>query len=187
MDSWKMMLRWGGSTIIEQSVETALRVCSRLILVAGFRAEEVTELFRNRPEVAVVLNADYRGGMFSSVRRGTEAAAEGPFFLALADMPGVSEEDYKNLLEWGKRLGGGFAAAGSAYAVIPQYRGKKGHPVLLSSGMRAEILQTDVSGTLRDVLAGVANVLVPVDGPGILHDIDTPADYCSWGPAGSAR
>jgi molybdenum cofactor cytidylyltransferase len=193
MDSWKMLLRWGAATIVEQSVETALRVCSRLILVAGFRAGELMELFCERSEVEVVVNADFHAGMFSSVRRGAEAVAEGPFFLALADMPGVSEEVYQNLLEWGRRLDGGFAAAGTAYAVIPQYRGKKGHPLLLCSGMRARILQADSSGTLRDVLVRVANVVVPVNEPGILHDIDTPADYRSWdpsgpaGPAGSAR
>ena len=186
MDSWKMLLPWGGSTIVEQSVKTALSVCSRLILVVGFRARELTELFRKRLEVEVVVNADFASGMFSSVRQGAEAAAEGPFFLALADMPGVSGGVYRNLLHWGRRLDGGFAAAGTAYAVIPQYRGKKGHPLLLSAGIRARILRADASETLRDVLAGVPTAVVPVDEPGILHDIDTPADYRSWGPAGPA-
>jgi hypothetical protein len=41
MDDWKMTLPWGKSTIVEHSVRTALNVCARVVLVAGFRAEEL--------------------------------------------------------------------------------------------------------------------------------------------------
>ena len=103
----------------------------------------------------------------------------------------MREGTYGDLLEWSGKLSRGFAAKQSPYAVIPQYRGKKGHPLLLSAEMRARILQTDLSKTLRDVLAGVPTVIVPADEPGVLHDIDTPADYRSWSPqrdsAGGSR
>ena len=186
MDSWKMMLPWGPSTMIEHSVRTALKVCSRVVLVAGFRAGELIEVFEDWPQVEIVTNSDYRSGMFSSVRRGALAVKEGSFFLALADMPGVSERIYGDLLEWSRRLARGFAARRSAYAVIPQYGGKKGHPLLLSARMRDRILRTESSKTLRDVLAEVPTVIVPEDEPGILHDIDTPEDYQSWSPRGDS-
>ena len=111
--------------------------------------------------------------------------------FALGDMPGVGEAIYRDLLDWNVRLSAAFTAAEQAYAVIPQYKGKKGHPLLLSAQMRTRILKTDVSKTLRDVLAEVPTVIVPADEPGILHDIDTPADYHSWSPgrdsAGDSR
>jgi molybdenum cofactor cytidylyltransferase len=191
MDTWKMMLPWGSSTIIEQSVRTALKVCSRVILVVGFRAEELIDVFGDWPQIEVATNPGYRAGMFSSVQRGVQAVTKGDFFLALADMPGVSERIYGDLLVWSGRLSRVFAAKQTPYAVIPQYRGKKGHPLLLSAGMRARILQTEITKTLRDVLAEVPTVIVPADEPGILHDIDTPADYRSWSPqrgsAGGSR
>jgi molybdenum cofactor cytidylyltransferase len=191
MDTWKMMLPWGSSTIIEHSVGTALQVCSRVILVAGYRAQELIDVFEGHRQIRVVKNADYRAGMFSSVQTGVRAVVEGRVFLALADMPGVSEGIYRGLLEWSRLLSRGLAGRQSPYAVIPQYRGKKGHPLLLSAEMRARILQTDLSRTLRDVLAGVPTMIVPAEEPGILHDIDTPADYRSWSsqvdPAGDSR
>ncbi len=187
MDTWKMMLPWGGSTIIEHSVQTALKVCPRLILVVGFRAEELIEVFRDWPRVEVVTNPDYQSGMFSSVQQGVRAVAEGGFFLALGDMPGVGEAIYRDLLDWNDWLSSAFTAAEQAYGVIPQFRGKKGHPLLLSGQMRNRILRTDVYKSLRDVLAEVPTVVVPVDEPGILHDIDTPADYHSWGPKRDSR
>jgi molybdenum cofactor cytidylyltransferase len=187
MDNWKMMLPWGRSTIIEHSVRTALKVCTRLILVVGFRAEELIEIFEDWQQVEVVRNPDYQAGMFSSVQAGVKVVADGAFFLALADMPGVPEAVYGELLDWHARLSPAFAPAEGAYGVIPQFKGKKGHPLLLSPQMRARILRTDVSNTLRDVLAEVPTVIVPVDEPGILHDIDTPADYHSWGPGRDSR
>ncbi|UCF96130.1 MAG: NTP transferase domain-containing protein [Spirochaetaceae bacterium] len=182
MDTWKMTLPWEQSTIVEHSVQTALSVCSRVVLVVGFRAEELEERFRNWPRIKVVRNQDYQAGMFSSVQRGAAAVGENCFFLALADMPGVSETVYKVLLEWKGRLGPVFATSGVAHALIPQYKGKKGHPLLLSPKLRGRILTTDFDKTLRDVLSEVPTVLLPVDEPGILHDIDTQSDYSAWSP-----
>jgi molybdenum cofactor cytidylyltransferase len=125
--------------------------------------------------------------MFSSVQRGVKAVGKGNFFLALADMPGVGASTYGNLLDWNARLGPAFEAAESPYALIPQFKGKKGHPLLLSATLRGRILGTDPAQTLRDVLAQVPAVVVPVGESGILHDIDTPADYHSWSQERGAR
>jgi len=180
MDDWKMTLPWGKSTIVEHSVRTALNVCARVVLVAGFRAEELDGLFRDWQRVEVVKNESYEEGMFSSVQRGAQVLGSGGFFLALGDMPGISEDVYKDLLGWDRKLASILPSTGAAYAVIPKYRGKKGHPLLLSPQMRTRILETSVSMSLRDVLADVPTVIVPVDDHGILHDIDTPADYRAW-------
>lgn len=187
MGAWKMMLPWGRSTMVEHSVRTALKVCARVVLVSGFRADRLVELFEGWPGVEVVRNRNYDAGMFSSVQRGAQAAGEEDFFLALADMPDVTVSTYRQLLQWNGRLSPAFGPAKTAYAVIPQYRGKKGHPLLLSAPMRARILQADVSQTLRDVLARVPTVVVPVDERGIVHDIDTPQDYRSGTQEGQSR
>jgi molybdenum cofactor cytidylyltransferase len=187
MERWKMMLPWGGSTIIEHSVKTALSVCDRLVVVVGHRARELGAVFEGWSRVEVVENPGYQEGMFSSVRRGVQAVAEGSFFLALGDMPGVGGSVFADLLDWSSRLSSVFACAGSPYAVIPQFKGKKGHPLLLSDEMRVRILAADGAKTLRDVLAGVPTLIVPIDEPGILHDIDTPVDYRSWGPPADPR
>ncbi len=177
MDAWKMTLPWGESTIVEHGVRTALDVCARVVLVAGFRAEELERLFQDWTRVEVVKNERYEEGMFSSVQMGARSIGSGGFFLALGDMPGVPGDIYRDLLDWDRRLASIFT--GTAHAVIPKYRGKKGHPLFLSPEMKTRILDTGISKTLRDVLAEVPTVTVPVDDHGILHDIDTPADYQS--------
>ena len=176
-DGWKMTLPWGESTIVEHSLRAALDVCSRVVLVAGFRVEEIARIFRDWPRVEVVNNERYEEGMFSSVQMGVRSIGNGGFFLALGDMPGVSGDIYRTLLGWDRRLAS--ILGGTAHAVIPKYRGKKGHPLLLSPETKIRILDSEISRTLRDVLAEVPTIIVPVDDQGILHDIDTPADYQS--------
>jgi len=187
MNGWKMTLPWGESTILEHSLRAALDVCARVVLVTGFRAEELERIFRDWSRVEVVSNERYEEGMFSSVQMGVRSIGNGGFFLALGDMPGVTGDIYRTLLGWDKRLASIFR--GTAHAVIPKCRGKKGHPLLLSPEVKTRILDTGISRTLRDVLAEMPTVIVPVDDQGILHDIDTPEDYRSWndGVQGDSR
>jgi molybdenum cofactor cytidylyltransferase len=163
---WKMLLPCGGATVLEASVDTALAVCARAVVVAGFRAAELVRLFRGRERVEVVVNPRYEEGMFSSVCRGAAAVRTPRFFLALGDMPLVSAETYRVLL-----------AAPAVDAVIPKHLGKKGHPLLLSGGVARAVATAPPGASLRDVLASVATLLVPVEDPHVLHDIDTDEDF----------
>jgi molybdenum cofactor cytidylyltransferase len=170
---WKMMLPCGDGTVIEASARAALEACGRLIVVAGHRAGELAALFRGRERVEVVVNARYEEGMLSSIRCGCERVRTPRFFLALGDMPLVDPATYLRL-----------AAGPVVDAVIPKYRGKKGHPLLLSSEVARAVVAGSlpaglIGATLRDVLAPFANLLLPVEDPHVLHDIDTDEDYRS--------
>lgn len=175
MEQWKMTLPVGGLTLVERSVDTALEVCGRVVLVAGHRAGELERLFGGQPRVRVVVNRSFEEGMFSSVRCGCREVGSPWFFLALGDMPRVDPGTYRLL--W--RLAGDLPARAAAGipALIPRFRGKKGHPLLLAAELRERILAAPASATLRDVLVGVPNLLVPVEDPCVLQDIDTPEDY----------
>jgi molybdenum cofactor cytidylyltransferase len=177
MEAWKMTLPWEESTIVEHCVGTALEVCTRVFLVTGYRARELEALFREREDVVLVENHGYEEGMLSSIQKGVRSVGDGEFFLALADMPGVTADIYQDLLNWKNRMVTDTDVEAQAYAVVPKYEGKKGHPVLLSRLMKPRILATDVSKTLRDALMQVPTLTVPVDDPGILQDIDTTSDY----------
>ena len=171
MEPWKMTLPFGAGTVIEACVQAALEACGRVILVAGFRAGELLELFRRRDRILPVVNERYADGMFSSIRCGAAQVRSDRFYLSLGDMPRVTPGVYRAL-----------AAQPAVEAVIPKYRGKKGHPLLLSAAVaRAVLGRQPMPGaqepTLRDVLAELPTLTVPVDDAGILHDIDTVEDY----------
>jgi CTP:molybdopterin cytidylyltransferase MocA len=67
----------------------------------------------------------------------------------------------------------------SAPVVVPQYGGRRGHPVVISRGVVSEILALPVSGQAREVIRRhrAGTVFVDVDDPGILADVDRPEDY----------
>lgn len=180
MGRWKLLLPFRGRTVIEWSVENALSACGRVILVGGFRAEEMAELFRGRPEVRFVLNDEYPKGMFSSIRRGAEAAlaeksADEGAFLALGDMPAVDPAVYLHLDRCRRE------APPPSGALRPVFGEKNGHPVLMGRGLLVLITGFPPEATMRDVFAvsGLPGV-VPVRDPGVLRDLDTPEDYASF-------
>ena len=163
---WKMILPFGDSTVIESTVKTALSICSRVVLVTGYRAAELTQLFSSCSQVTPVYNPKFQKGMFGSIQVGVRQVTTPRFFIALGDMPLVSPATYKLMME-----------TEIPDACIPQYRGRSGHPVLLSSSLAAPILDSGGSATLRDILHGRAVKRVGVNDRFVLHDIDTPEDY----------
>lgn len=70
-------------------------------------------------------------------------------------------------------------AAPAAAIVKPSYAGRHGHPVLYSRGFLAAVVAAPADGNARDLARGWAErtVTVAVDDPGILMNVDTPADY----------
>jgi molybdenum cofactor cytidylyltransferase len=166
MKTWKMMLPFEEATIIECSVRRALEACSRVVVVTGFRGEELEALFAGRDRVECVRNERYELGMLSSAQAGAARVQTERFFIALGDMPLVTPELYRQLLTYT-----------GVDAVIPKYLGKKGHPLLVSRAVRECLLCFDETQTLREVLAMYPTLAVPVESRHVLHDIDDRSDY----------
>ena len=166
MSGWKLLLPVRGETLIERSVNGALAACGKVFLVTGYRHGEIENLFDGEERVIPVCNPGYEEGMFSSIRAGASRVETERFFVALGDMPSVGKKVYEKLLSYG-----------NVPAVIPKYGGKKGHPVLLSAAVREIILSLGPGHTLRDALARVETLAVPVDTGAVLVDIDDKKDY----------
>jgi molybdenum cofactor cytidylyltransferase len=66
-----------------------------------------------------------------------------------------------------------------ARLIVPEYRGRGGHPVLLDGGFREELLMLDQERGLRALFdAHRGEVLrVPVSSPFVARDMDTWDDY----------
>ncbi len=182
MGQWKMSLPWGKSTIIETSVKHALTACSRIILVSGWAHEELSRLFdapsweEQREKIRIVKSANWETGMFASACCGFNAASGDvaglpPWcFLCLGDMPEVSPGTYLRAASF---MDSGCLAG----SVIPQFKGKKGHPVLLSREAVAYALSLSDTDSMRDVISAFPSLVIPACEIGVLNDIDTPEDY----------
>lgn len=174
MGKWKLTLPVKESTIVESAARRALTSVGRVILVTGYRSDELKEIFSSeerwnseeRKRLLFVRNDDYMGGMFSSIQRGCREVGTDRFFLALGDMPLVDESTFHAL-----------AAAPEVDAVIPKFKGKRGHPLLMTRSMAERIISAPEESTLHHILAEVPTMSIPVSDKFILNDIDTEKDY----------
>jgi len=166
MGRWKPVLPFRGGTMVGTVVAVALAACGRVILVTGYRGSELAALFTGEPRVAVVHNADWALGMFSSIQRGAAAVTTTRFFVQLADMPFVSPPVYGALLE-----------ASEADFVFPVHDGMRGHPVLLGPRAREAVLAADAgAGSMKAIARRLSVVEVPWSHDSVLRDVDRPAD-----------
>ncbi len=132
-------------------------------------AEELSALLEAEGlRVVVCANADE--GMGASLACAAEAAgdAEG-YLVALADMPFIRASSMDAVRE---------ALAGGAPLVAPYFRSRRGHPVGIAGRFRGELLAARGDEGAKKLLAAHSADLVkiPVGDPGVIRDIDTPAD-----------
>ena len=167
MDKWKPLLRFGESTIIETVVTTALDVCRRVVLVVGYRGEELAGVFDSEARVIVVKNPEWEAGMLSSIQAGVRRIDSSRFFIVPGDMPYLTGEVYRALL-----------SAPRAGAVAPEYGGRRGHPVLIESRLIGGITGAGPEiSSMREILARESFSVMPWKDDSVLRDLDTPEDY----------
>lgn len=167
MGKWKMMMPWGEGTILDSALASALAFCDRVVLVTGFRGEELAACYQDHPAIDVVFNPHYQSGMFSSIQCGVSHIRSPRFFLALGDMPEVTPGVYRRL----------WACSETDTCFIPAYERGKGHPVLLPQRAIELIRRAAEGTTLRDIINQMVMRVVPVDAQGIHWDVDTPLQY----------
>lgn len=174
MGAFKPLLPFGASqTVIETCIDNLLAAgCEEVVVVLGHRAEEVRARLSHLP-VRVALNEEVGSEMGASIARGVEALSveAQAVLIALGDQPAVTAEEIKQVLEAHRRTG--------ARLCVPQWRGRGGHPVLVSLALRASLLNLDSTGGLRSLFqAHAGEVLrVPVASGYIARDMDTWEDY----------
>lgn len=120
MGCWKLTLPYKDNTILEQSITNALSFCTRVILVVGYREDELIEQWQDCQQVTIVRNQHYRSGMFSSLQLGIEEVNTEFFYISLADMPCIEKKIYRALWE--------HKVIGTLFPGNPQ---ATGHPVLI--------------------------------------------------------
>jgi molybdenum cofactor cytidylyltransferase len=111
---------------------------------------------------------DAAEGMGVSLAWGVRAAplAAG-WVIALADMPWIRGETIAAVAS---------ALRSGASAVAPEYLGKRGHPVGFAAKLYGELIALVGDEGAKSVLARHPPSLVATQDPGILRDVDTPAD-----------
>jgi molybdenum cofactor cytidylyltransferase len=160
-----------GATVAGASASHLLAVTPNVIAVLRPGAAQLAALLLSQG-CAVTFCPDPGEGMASSLTHGLRhALAQAPeahgWLIALADMPYLQPATLRALLA---------ALEAGADIAAPVYRGQRGNPVGFSRRHLPQLLQLQGDQGARSLLKAFPVTEVAVDDPGILRDIDTPAD-----------
>jgi molybdenum cofactor cytidylyltransferase len=169
----KQLARWHNSTFIERVVDTALKArVNPVVVVLGAAAGQCRQLLEGRP-VTIVENPDWSAGQSTSLKAGLNqlpAGISGVVFL-LVDQPAIPSDVIDKLVQRHQET--------LAPVVWPEYKGRRGNPVLFDRALFPElsVLRGDIGG--RPLLQRYAHNAerVAVNSPAILNDIDHPEDF----------
>ena len=189
----KALLPWppsdAGSAASMATTDTFLSAAIRLF----FSRVDVVLVVVGKNEIALapivyangaslVVNPDPGRGQFSSLRvglqevlnRGRDAA-----MVTLVDRPPARMETIATLEAAFEQ-----ATSHRKWAVIPEYQGKHGHPILASREMIEAFLKAPETSNARDVEHAHQSEIeyVPVDDPLVALNVDTPEQYAALPP-----
>jgi molybdenum cofactor cytidylyltransferase len=188
----KLALPLGTSTVLEQLVGT-LRgsgVHSVFVVVAP-ENDRLVEL-ASRAGAAVLRLPEPTSNMSDTVRFGLRrlledglASKDDSWLLIPADHPALTGTSLSVLLDIQKR-------EPKFEIFIPTFEGKRGHPALLPVSILRDIEHLAEGEGINHLLRRLTDqtLLVPVDDPAILWDLDTKEDYAKllahFGESGQA-
>jgi len=164
----KALLDWRGATVIEHMIGLIGAVADPVIVVLGCHSEAIREL---GVEATLVVNPDPERGMLSSLQCGLRAVppqADAVLFTP-ADYPAVDAGTIRALAD----------GASSAPLAIPVFESRRGHPVLITRPLVAEILALPEHARPSDVIHSYLDraMMIQVQDRGVVEDIDDPETY----------
>lgn len=173
MGSPKMLIPFGGKTMIETVIDNILQSSvNKIVVVLGAYREDISARIKHLP-VLTCYNDNYRNGMLSSVQCGMRILP--PDFEAVfvfpGDQPLVGPDIIDKMLGEYRNIKKGI--------IIPVYKAKRGHPVLIDSKYREAVENLDDSKGLRMLAEIYPDEVVELEtnSPGIIKDFDTLSDF----------
>ena len=173
MGELKALLNLNGERIINKLLNEYLKsFLTELVLVLGYKANDIKQAIElESGKLKFVVNNEYKKEMFSSIQRGVSAiSGADAILIGLIDHPFIDKKIINTLILNYK----------DEEILIPSFKGRKGHPIIIPFYLKKEILGADpLNYSLRDITSmhkdKVRTIEMQTDK--ILFDMDTREDY----------
>ncbi len=178
MGRLKQLLPWGDSTILETVINNLLgctTIDDQLRIVIGAEADRIKNILHkwNDPRLQIVINHNYQVGMLSSIRCGINDLPQSTEYIlfTLGDKPLITTKIFDKIIH--------ILMKKRPEILVPVYKGKRGHPVIISSKLLGEINQLTGPGGLRGLIKKYPKKVYrhPVMAEEIIIDIDYYREY----------
>jgi CTP:molybdopterin cytidylyltransferase MocA len=173
MKRFKPLMRFGDMAILERGIRLFQTVgIEDIRVVVGYRCDDIIKTLKPLG-IRWLYNRQYQSGMFSSVVTGIKSLEpdKEAFFILPADIPLVKRQTVFDLLAAHQ--------VGKGRILHPCFKGKRGHPPLISTAYSHELIRWNGKRGLKSFMEKYESdaVNIEVADEGILLDLDTPADY----------
>ncbi len=169
MGSPKLLLPWGGRSLVRRAAEAALGACRRVVVVVGAQADRMRSELTSLP-VRVVTNPDYGEGIAASLRRGLQEVSDAPAVLVvLADQAAVTAEHLRQLVRAYRETG--------AVVIAASYKDGLGAPAVFARRLFPELMALRGDAGAKRIIERHRQEAVWVPIPEAAVDVDTPEDW----------
>jgi molybdenum cofactor cytidylyltransferase len=165
-------------TFLSAAIRSLIPYTDLVLVVVGANEPNLAPIiYANGADL--VCNPDPTRGQFSSLRVGLQEIlnrGRDAGMLTLVDRPPVSSNTISQLRERFES-----AIQRWKWAVVPEYQGKHGHPVVFGRELLEAFLRAPATSNAREVEHANCQHIeyVPVDDPLIAININTPAEYAA--------
>lgn len=178
MSDFKPLLKYKGKSFIINILSKLNNVCNKIVVVTGYKNDEVeTEIknyFKDNTEILekliLIHNSNYKNGMFFSLQIGLNKMTDSDWIIYhFVDQPHLPSRFYS---EFTKEIDIDYQW------IQPQYKARKGHPILIHNSIFSKILDTKRT-SLKDISqsSAIRRKIWNCDYPHVVKDIDTNEDY----------
>lgn len=164
-------------TLLSAAIDAFAGYCDLVIVVAG-KNEEALRPVAFGCGASLVKNPAPERGQFSSLQTGLREVlnrGRDTAMVTLVDRPPPQARTLETLLD-------SFASRKrNIWAVVPEYQGKHGHPILIGREMMEAFLKAPATANAREIEHTNEEKIayVPVDDSRVAANVDTPEDYSS--------
>ncbi len=163
-----------GTPVAVAAARALKAACPESIAVLRPEQDELAGLIEAEG-LTVIRSAAAHDGMGHSLAAGVAASPDADGWLvALADMPRIRVATHRSVAD---------AIANGAALAAPTYAGQRGHPVGFAARWRDALMALEGDEGARSIIRSNAGLLhaIGTDDPGVLQDVDTPADLAALG------
>lgn len=171
----KQLLRWGETTLINHTINTAIEVNSNeIIVVLGAHFELIENEIKN-PNITILNNKDWEKGLGTSIACAVEylkmsqSALDG-FLIILADQPFITGDFLKLIISK-------YAVSKKRIIATSYGSDKIGVPALFNTSYLEELSQLNDDFGAKLILKKYHSEVLPISPPTKNIDLDTNEDY----------
>lgn len=173
MGTQKLLLPFGQSTVVSHIVSQLTKSkATKTYVVVGHQADKVIKELSNQP-ITIIHNPKYKSGMLSSVRAGIRGIAQecDAVLIVLGDQPSITTKLIDKMAQ--------HFSLTEKKIIVPKYNGKCGHPILISTIFKKEILTNYDDVGLRGILRAHDDEVFEMDvsDSSVITDMDYLDDY----------